>query len=390
MAKDEGDSIKCNKPIRVAQVVGEMANGGVEGIIMDYYRHIDHEKVQFDFIVLEGSPAIPRDEIERLGGRVFLVPRYKKLPAYLATCERIFRETKPDIVHANVNTLSVFPLLAAKRVGVKVRIAHSHSTANPQEHIRTAIKTCLRPFAKVYPTHLAACSEYSGRWLFGNKAADEGRIHIIRNAIDLKRFAFGQQTRDAKRAELGLRPDQLVIGQVGRMCPQKNQLFTLDVFQAVLKQRPDAVLLFVGVGKQLEEVKAKAAMLGLSKSVRFLGVRHDTAELYQAFDVLAFPSTYEGLGMVAVEAQATGLPVVASNYVPPEADILQSRIKHIGLGKDVSRWSRCLLKLASDCIGGRNNEALRGMVAERGYDIDQSANQLESWYELLMGEAMKL
>ena len=183
------------KPIIVAQVMGKWVGGGVESVIMNYYRHLDHSKVQFDFICDEDSTRIPYDEIKKLGGRVFLVPKYQNLPKYLKALEKLFKENKYRIVHANINTLSVFPLYAAKKAGVSIRISHSHSTSNPKEWKRNLIKNILRPFSKRYATDYFACSELAGRYLFGNKAFDQGEVKIIHNAIDIEKFKFDEVAR---------------------------------------------------------------------------------------------------------------------------------------------------------------------------------------------------
>lgn len=159
------------KTIRVTQIVGRMVGGGVEATVMNHYRHIDHSRVQFDFIVQEGSTKIPQDEITSLGGHVYKIPSYTHPLAYVRACEKIFADTYPDIVHSNMNAMSILPLLAAKKAGVKIRIAHNHSTANPHEPIKTVAKNILRPFSKVYLTVLAACSEHAAEWLFGHEAA---------------------------------------------------------------------------------------------------------------------------------------------------------------------------------------------------------------------------
>lgn len=370
---------RVSEPIRVMHIMGHMMGGGVESTVMNHYRHIDRDRVQFDFVVDSDSTVVPREEIESLGGRVFVVPPYKKLPLYSSACEKLFREQKPDIVHSNINALSVFPLRAAKRAGVPIRIAHSHSTANPGEHTKTLVKNVLKPLSKLYPTHLAACSKYSARWLFGDKAVDEDRVHIIKNAIDLDKFSFNPRTRSRKRAELGVTDRQLVIGQVGRMCFQKNQVFTLNVFAEVLKQRPDAVLVFVGDGPMRADVEAKIDMLGIRSNVRQLGVRNDVNELYQAFDVLMFPSTYEGLGMAAVEAQVSGLSVMASDQVPTQAGIIGRLVSFLSLD-DASTWVAMLVSTAAG--GNRANEL--DEVRSQGYSIDDSAEEMCAWYEHLM------
>jgi glycosyltransferase involved in cell wall biosynthesis len=293
--------------IRVAQVVGRMMGGGVEATVMNHYRHIDHSRIQFDFIVQNDSTVVPEDEIKALGGRVFTIPSYKHLSAYINACEQLFCDLKPTIVHSHMNALSVFPLGAAKRAGVPVRIAHSHSTSNPREYTKTAVKMALRPFAKVYPTHYAACSHYTAQWLFGEKLDAAGKVRIIRNAIEPEIFRFNPMVRAAKRAELGVADNQLLIGQVGRMCFQKNQLFTLDVFKQVLECHPNAVLALAGDGDMMKQVQARIHELGLERSVRMLGVRNDISSLYQALDVLAFPSTHQGADTAVRSLERLGL-----------------------------------------------------------------------------------
>lgn len=369
--------------IRVAQVVGRMMGGGVEATVMNHYRHIDHSRIQFDFIVQNDSTVVPEDEIKALGGRVFTIPSYKHLSAYINACEQLFCDLKPTIVHSHMNALSVFPLGAAKRAGVPVRIAHSHSTSNPREYTKTAVKMALRPFAKVYPTHYAACSHYTAQWLFGEKLDAAGKVRIIRNAIEPEIFRFNPMVRAAKRAELGVADNQLLIGQVGRMCFQKNQLFTLDVFKQVLECHPNAVLALAGDGDMMKQVQARIHELGLERSVRMLGVRNDISSLYQALDVLAFPSTYEGLGMVSIEAQASGLPVIASNYVPRETSIIPGLVKFFPLDK-TDAWAVELAEMSP--VAKRSDE--KNAICHAGYDIKDSAQQLGEWYSQLVDSSV--
>ncbi|PLS24541.1 glycosyltransferase, partial [Bifidobacterium imperatoris] len=300
--------------------------------------------------------------------------------AYMKACERLFRELRPSIVHSHMNSLSVFPLKAAKDADVPVRIAHSHSTSNPREYAKTAMKMVLRPFSRVYPTHYAACSRYTARWLFGDKLAESGKVRIVRNAIEPDRFRFDSETRAAKRDELGVSDNQLVIGQVGRMCFQKNQLFTLVVFSKLLKTRPDAILVLAGDGDIMPQVRQHIGELGLSSSVRVLGVRSDINELYQAFDVLALPSTYEGLGMVAIEAQASGMPVIASDQVPGEAGLIPGLVRFVPLDRP-GEWVKALASVQPTPYRPDEQEAIQ--VA--GYDIEESAKQLGDWYMQLAG-----
>jgi capsular polysaccharide biosynthesis proteinCps4H len=319
------------KPIIVAQIMGKWVGGGVESVIMNYYRHLDHSKIQFDFICDEDSTRIPYDEIKKLGGRVFLVPKYQNLPKYLKALEKLFKENQYRIIHSNINTLSVFPLYAAKKAGVPIRISHSHSTSNPKEWKRNLIKNILRPFSKRYATDYFACSELAGRYLFGNKAFDQGEVKIIHNAIDVDKFKFDEVARKKLRKELRIKDSTVVIGHVGRFVQQKNHIFLVDVFKEYHKKNPDLKLLLVGSGPLEDEIKKKVERLNLKDSVLFLGQRDDINKLYSVMDVFCLPSLYEGLPVVGVEAQAAGLPCVFSDKITNDTvitkDTTQSKLE---------------------------------------------------------------
>ena len=328
---------KSKKPVIVAQIMGKWIGGGVESVIMNYYRHLDRTKVQFDFICDEDSTRIPYDEIKKLGGRVFLVPKYQKLTQYLKSLEDLFRKNQYRIVHSNINTLSVFPLYAAKKAGVPVRISHSHSTSNPKEWKRNIIKNILRPFSKKYATNYFACSELAGRYLFGNKTFDQGKVKIIHNAIDLDKFKFDSDARKKLRKELDIDEKTTVIGHVGRFVQQKNHDFLIDVFKEYHTKNPDSKLLLIGTGPLEEKIKAKVEKLNLTDSVIFLGQREDTNKLYSVMDVFCLPSLYEGLPVVGVEAQAAGLSCLFSNNITPDICINKSKSKLLPL--ELTSWN---------------------------------------------------
>ncbi|MBM6687353.1 glycosyltransferase [Collinsella tanakaei] len=359
--------------IRVAQVMGYMDGGGVEQVVMNYYRHIDRSHVQFDFLVCEGSGIVPREEIEGLGGRVFTVPGYKDLPRYMGTMERLFRGERWPIVHSHVNALSVFPLRAAKRAGVPVRIAHSHSTSGKGEHARNAAKTVLRRLSRVYPTDLASCGVYAGEWLFGKGAG----FTVFPNAVELDTFAFDPSVRKEVRAELGIRDGVLAIGHLGRFVTQKNHAFLLRSFARVRELRPDAVLLLAGEGPLLEDARALAGSLGLGGFVRFLGRRGDACRLYQAFDAFALPSLYEGFCVVGVEAQAAGLPCLFSDAVSREVGL--SPVARF-LPLDERIWAAALADIGA---GGHDRRMPEGV---RAYGIEGAAARLLSYYEDLIAK----
>lgn len=362
-------------PVRVAHVVGKMVGGGVEQVVMNYYRHICRERIQFDFLVDADSTLVPREEIELLGGRVFEVPPYQRQVAYQRELTRLFRQERWPIVHSHINTLSVFPLCAAKKAGVPIRIAHGHSTSGGSELARNALKMMLRTQANRYLTHRMACSRHSGEWLFGREADFE----VVRNAIDLAAFAPNAEERMRIRRELGIRDDQLLVGHIGRFVRQKNHAFLLHVFKEVLAFEPNAILALAGEGPLLSRMMQMAKDLGIDASVRFLGIRGDAPSLYQAFDVFCLPSLYEGFPVVGVECQASGTPTLVSSEITRELG-LTPLLRFESLEAQPRTWARRLLALA---ILMRDEEG-RGELAP--YDIGDAALSLEHAYLRLLGE----
>lgn len=270
-------------------------DGGVESVVMNYYRNIDKSKVQFHFICDEDSTDIPYDEIEKLGGKVIVVPPYQKLFKYQKELYKIFKENNYKIVHSHINALSVFPLRIAKKAGVPIRIAHSHSTSNKKEWKKNLIKDVLRPFSKIYANQFFACTEHAGKWLFGKKVLERKELNVINNAIDLKKFEFNEKIREDLRKELGIKEDTIVIGHIGRFMRQKNHEFLIDVFNELYKKNQNTVLILIGQGPLLNEIKQKARNLNIEDKVKFIGQITDVERYYNIMDVFVFPSIYEGL-----------------------------------------------------------------------------------------------
>lgn len=371
--------MKDERPLKVAQIVGSMNSGGVEGVVMNYYRHIDRDKIQFDFIVLDNSKHIPRAEIESLGGRIYIVPTYKHFFSYIKNLKKIIKENDYKVVHSHVNALSVFPLYAAKKVGVKIRIAHSHSTTNKKERGRNFIKNILRLFSKKYATHYFACSEFAGRWLFGDKTFDKGLVTVINNAIELEKYKFNADIRNKLRAQYGL-TNQFVIGHIGRFMSQKNHTFLIDIFNEVQKRRSDAKLILIGDGPLYNEIAEKVEQLGLTDKVVFTGVRSDAGEYYNAMDVFVLPSLYEGLPVVGIEAQANGLKCYFSSEMTKETKVLDTA-EFLSISDGSSEWVE---KISHDVPVDR----LQGYIvlANSKYNIITEATKLNHIYEELVNK----
>ena len=363
------------EPIRVASVIGRYIGGGVEAVTINYYRNIDKNKVQLDFICDEDSTNIPYEEIEKMGGKVIIIPSYSKPFKYHKELKRVLKEGNYKIVHSNINTLSVFSLFSAKCAGVPVRIAHSHSTTNKKEKKKNLMKQVLRPFSKVFATDYMCCSELAGRWLFGNKEYDKGNVYLLNNAIDLDKFKYNESLRKKKRKELGIKDDTLVIGHIGRFVAQKNHDYLIDIFNEIHKKNNNSILLLAGQGPLMEDVKNKVKELNLEDSVKFLGQRNDANELYQAFDVFLLPSLYEGLPVVGVEAQASGLLCYLSDDMTKETKVLDIT-KFMSLNNTPEEWANNIL---DDVKKYKRIDTSKEMTA-KNFNIKEEAKKLEEYY----------
>lgn len=369
--------------IRVAQILGKMNGGGVEQVVMNYYTAIDREKVQFDFYIFKGSAKVPVEEIKGMGGRIFVLPTLKRPFRYMKVLQKLLCENGYDIVHCHLSTLSGFALRAAKKAGVRVRILHNHSTSGGRrELVRNLAKTLLKPFAKRYATEYLACSEHAACWMYGAvpvlALTEEAQLkkcaRLLLNAVDTEKFRFDDEKRKKLRKELDISQETLVFGHIGRFCPQKNQSFLIDIFREIVKQHEDSVLVMAGTGVDMELIKARVIAEGLTDKVRFLGQRDDADCLYCAFDCFLLPSNYEGLGMVAIEAQCSGLYCVLSDKVPQEAKVTPSA-QYLSLKTPPEDWA-----CAAICCSELRNEKGAEQVAQAGYDIKSAAAELERYY----------
>lgn len=367
--------------LKVGIIVGKWFGGGVEAVLMNYFKNVDRNKIQFDFICDNDSTNIPYDEIKSLGGRVILCPPYQKVFKYIKELKKIFRDNKYLIVHSNINSLSVFPLYAAKKSGVPIRIAHSHSTSNKKEWKKTLMKNILRPFSKTFANTYFACTEHAGRWLFGNKTFESGKVFIVNNGIDVDSYVFNEKIRKEKRNELKIKDSDIVIGHVGRFMKQKNHDFIIKIFNELYKENNNYKLMLIGQGQLQEEIKQKVEEMGIEDVVMFLGQKNDVNNYYQAMDMFLFPSLYEGLGMVFVEAQASALPSVASTEVPKIAKV-SDKAYFIDLDKPVNVWIDTIKK-----VSNQERKVNIKRIKDCGYDIVTEAKKLEKkYYELINKE----
>ena len=361
-----------HEPKRILHVVTYMGRGGIETMLMNYYRRIDRTKLQFDFLVHRDFRADFDGEIEALGGRIYRVPPMNPLkPSYWRALDAFFREHPYEIVHCHLNYKSGVVLAAAKKAGVSVRIAHAH-TAGMSAGFAKLARIMMKPLIPMTATHYVACGKSAGDAIFSGRP-----YRLIPNALDAEALRFDPQVRDRMRRELAL-GDACTLIHVGRFSDEKNHAFLLDAFAEVLKQEPDAVLLLAGDGPLRGQMERKAAALP-GDPVRFLGVRTDIPRLLQAADVFVLPSVFEGLPVTVIEAQAASLPCVMSNTVTDECTITDL-VQRLPID-DPKVWAEAILSVK----GTPRTDRLADIQAA-GYDICTAAEKLTRFY--LDGESL--
>lgn len=373
--------VREQEPIRVLQIVGRMDRGGIENFIMNVYRNIDREKVQFDFLCHYGREAAFNDEIRAMGGRIYEMPAirdethvyYWKLFAYIGALNKFFKEHKEyKIIHGQMtNTASIY-MPIAKRHGVTTRIAHSHNSHGKVGMLGVVTDILKKPVYR-YATDLFACSEAAAKYFYPESYIKAGKVKIVPNAVDAGRFRFNPEKRKQMRAEFGV-GDKLVIGCVGRFRTEKNQAFLLNVLKEALKTEPTTVLLFAGDGPLEDTCKQKADEMGIADKCIFLGMRSDIPDVMQAMDVLAMPSLFEGLPVTGIEAQAGGLPIIASSGIPEEMNAI-NMVEFVALDAGEKVWADKLIENAKNT----RVDTLETIKAA-GYDIHTTAAWLQEFY----------
>ncbi len=359
-----------SEPIRVAVVMGNFTSGGIKSVILNYYKHIDKEKFQFDLLIYEDSFDSDYSEFESLGARIFKVSTIKNPIKHVYDCYKIFKEEKFKIVHGYLNTLNVFPMLAAQLAGVPVRIAENLSTGHDGEN-KTKVKNILKKFALFSPTHIAANSVYAAEWLYGKE--NLSKCTIFRNALDLDKYKFDEKLRNETRQKLGIE-DNFVIGHIGRFEYQKNHDFLVDVFNEVYKKNNKAMLLLVGYGSLKEKIFEKINRLSLSDVVVDLGKTEDIIPLYNAMDCFVMPSYYEGLPVVGIEAQANSLPCVFSTEITEEVAVTKN-VVFISLNDKVYKWVLAIISLQNI-----SRSDVSSYLISNGYDVFNETKKLEKYY----------
>ncbi|HHX37470.1 MAG TPA: glycosyltransferase family 1 protein [Clostridiaceae bacterium] len=305
-----------DEPIRVLQIVLGLNRTGIDNVVMDLYRHLDHNQIQFDFVVFGKERGTHEDEVENLGGRIFHVPTRSSNPfASTAALKKVFRTYQYKIVHSHQDCLSGGILKLAKQCDIPIRIAHAHTTNLPAGWRRFYYSISKRSIAK-YANYFIGCTERSGRWMFGDEVVNSNAFTVLKNAIDTRLFAFDLTTRNGWRNRLGFHDEPLVI-HVGRLAFAKNHSYLFNIFKAFKEHFPTAKLVLVGDGELASALKKQVAEFDLVSSVYFLGERDDIPELLNAADIMVMPSLFEGLPLACIESQTAGLPTLISDTIDP-------------------------------------------------------------------------
>ena len=358
-----------SEPIRVLQVVTYMGRGGLETMLMNYYRNIDRDKVQFDFLTHRDERWDYDDEIESLGGKIYHLPKLNPFSkSYLNALDKFFKEHKEyQIVHCHQDCLSGVVLKVAKKNGVKFTIAHAHS-ASQDKNLKYIIKTLAKKNIKKYSDKMFACGEEAGKWMF-----ETDNFEVLNNAIDTDLYTYNKEKADKVKKEFDIE-NKFVVGHVGRFNYPKNHKFIIDVFYEVQKIKEDSVLMLVGDGDLRHEIEQKVQDLGLSDKVIFTGVRSDVNDLMQGMDVFLFPSLYEGLPVTMVEAQASGLKCIISDKVPFECKMTENVVV-VKLEESPQKWAKEVIKYEK-----YERKNTKEEIVKANFDIKANAKYLQKFY----------
>lgn len=372
--KDMEENIDMsNNPVRILQVIRQMNVGGAETFLMNTYRNIDREKVQFDFLV--NDKGFFDEEIKKLGGKIYYMNYITRIGQikYKKKLKKFLKEhPEYTIMHSHIDQVSGIILEAAKEAGVPNRIAHSHSTKNTNNLIGKLYKRYLQSKINKSATVLLACGEEAAKWLYKSQWK---RAIIVKNGIDIERFKFSEEKRKEIRKKLDIDDKIMIIGHVGRFSRVKNQEFLVKIYKEYEINNPNSLLIMVGEGEEKEKLENLVSQENLKSKIKFLGLRQDTDSIYSAMDYMIFPSLYEGISIALIEAQASGLKILASDTIDKNTDI-SGNIEWISLKELPSEWCKHIINTRERKIDEKKLEE---------YDIKRTARKLQEIY-IKLGE----
>lgn len=372
--------------VHVLEVIGKRPVGGVGTVMLNYQKYINEEKVQMDYLIFGEESELFDRQVEKLGSKVYLYPalsglHMSKTKKYM---EKFLFEHMDyyDIIHLHAPNMAFLIFPVAKKYGITTCIVHSHATLYAENKVKAIRNQILWEFGKragrKVNLQFIGCSDAAGKFLFKNR-----KYLVLKNAIEKDAYCYDEQLREIIRkqelVEKGWNEDTLVVGNVGRMSQQKNQIFLIDIFKQVKMMWPNSVLWLVGDGEKRAEIEQKVKDAHLEADVQFFGMIDNTKELYQAMDVMVMPSLFEGLPMVGVEAQASGLPCVLSDTITREVDIANAT--YLSLKDEPAVWAEAVIKEGMRYTTGKDIRRSYGEELDKlGFNIEIEAKRLEDFY----------
>lgn len=368
---------------KVLIFVDRLRVGGIQTLLVNLVERIDRSKYAIDFLLLDdGEHYELEDKFSGMGSRIYKLEGVwiRKPTDYMAYNKKMndFFRVHHDYhaIHMNSSSKNFLVLYYAAKYGIKVRIAHSHNIGfQTDSKVQIMVGNILKGPLRKYSTHFLSCSEKAGQWLFGDEVVNQKNFFVLKNGIPISNFTFSEAKRNEIRNKYNIE-DKFVIGHTGRFTEQKNHEFLVDIFEEICKSNPEAVLLLVGTGEKEELIKQKVSNLGLNSNVVFVGYQDNVWDYMQAMDIFLFPSLFEGLGIVLIEAQAAGLPCYTSKDVVPREAQITPLLSFLPLEENAKYWAKQIL----------NHSNTRGKyideIKEAGYDIEDVVIQLEKLYNL--------
>lgn len=365
-----------DQPIRILHILHSMNRGGAENALMNYYRHIDRSRIQFDFLLTEKNICHFENEICSLGGKVYRIPFLKisnPFP-YLRGLIAFFKKhTEYNIVHSHTSSKSFIPLLVAKLYHIPIRLSHSHNTQS-EGGGTGIIRNCLMPLLKIVATDWLSCGVNAGIWLYGEAAVKLGKVTVFRNVIEADKFRFNIETRRRIRKRLGINDDVFLIGHTARFNYQKNHMFDIELIIELKKMYPSVKIIEIGLG--VEEGLAEIAKeKGVYDDFIFTGVVSNVYEYEQAMDVFILPSFYEGLPLSIIEAQVSGLPCYTTKGTVSKECSVTNLVTYIPLENGAKFWAKKIIESKNNVREDRYDE-----IVKAGYNASNSARELQQFY----------
>lgn len=355
--------------IRTLQIIPTLnQSSGVLHVILNWHRNIDRTKIQFDYLYFKDVAVDCKKEIEALGGRFYKLPypSFIKPWIFMKAVKDFFKTHKYNTIHTHIIPLSFFLYPIAKFYGIKNILHHSHTTKWSDKFLNGVRNKFLFFFARPFITKKLACSDLAGRFLF------KKNYEVINNGIDIEKFKFNENVRNKTRKELNIE-NKFVVCNIGRFEIQKNYPFLIEIFNEVYKQDKASILLLIGDGLLKKQIEKQVQNLNLTNNVKFLGIRNDVVNIYQAIDILVMPSFYEGLPVVGVEAQALGLPCLFADTI--SKDVLICNSKLLSLKLSAKQWADEILKYK---IFIRKDES--EAIKNKGFNIKKTTEKIQNIY----------